>query len=203
MRRWSPRSFRAGKQTEQRLKFCDFPDSSTSTCYPPHTNESDENGVGHDALIDRAYQQHDRDQSNEPSEAESADTASFSLWRKLFFILPTIDKGFSALVAGLAFGLYKPFPSVCFFTFGTEEDARSGRDFLASLHFIPRCPHGLPWHACVENYKRLVLNKTQLSSAENILQSSARCKSFSPFCLVTALRSVIRRSNKQYRSTIS
>ena len=43
----------------------------------------------------------------------------------------------------------------------------------------------------VENYKRLFLNKTQLLSAENILQSSAQSKIFSPFCLVTALRSVI------------
>ena len=68
------------------------------------------------------------------------------------------------------------------FTFGTEEDACSGGTFLASLHFIPRCPHGLPWHARVENFKRLFLNKTQLFSAENIiLQSSARCKSFFVF----------------------
>ena len=40
----------------------------------------------------------------------------------------------------------------------------------------------LPWHACVEqNYKRPFLNKTQLFSAENTLQSSAQCKNFSPF----------------------
>ena len=42
--------------------------------------------------------------------------------------------------AGLAFRLLKLFTSVCVFTFGTEEDSCSGRDFLASLHFIPRCP---------------------------------------------------------------
>ena len=36
----------------------------------------------------------------------------------------------------------------------------SGGEFLAYLHFIPRCPHGLPWHAGVENYKRLFLNET-------------------------------------------
>ena len=35
----------------------------------------------------------------------------------------------------------------------------------------------LPWHVCVEKYKRLFL----LFSAENILQSSARCKIFRPF----------------------
>ena len=35
----------------------------------------------------------------------------------------------------------------------------------------------------VENYKRLFVNKTQLPSAENILQSSARCKIFSPSSL--------------------
>ena len=99
----------------------------------------------------------------------------------MFFILPAIDEEFSAWVPGLAFTLFKLFSSVCFFTFGTEEYACSRWEFLASLHFIPRCPYGLPWHACVENYTRLFLNKTQLSSAENILQSSARCKSFSPF----------------------
>ena len=45
---------------------------------------------------------------------------------------------------------------------------------------------GLPWDACVDNYKRLFLNKTHLSSMENILQSSARCKSFfRTFCFVT------------------
>ena len=37
----------------------------------------------------------------------------------------------------------------------------SGWEFLAPLHFIPRCPHGLPWQASVENCKRLFLNKTQ------------------------------------------
>ena len=59
-------------------------------------------------------------------------------------------------------------------------------ELLASLHFSPRCPQGLPWHARVENYMRLFLNKTQLSSAENILQSSDRCKIFSPFPLLRA-----------------
>ena len=33
----------------------------------------------------------------------------------------------------------------------------------------------------MEDYKRLFLNKTRLSSAENILQSSARCQNCSPF----------------------
>ena len=59
-------------------------------------------------------------------------------------------QGFFALVAGLAFRLFKLFTWVCLFTFGTEEYACSGWEFLASLHFIPRCPHGLPRHACVE-----------------------------------------------------
>ena len=59
----------------------------------------------------------------------------------------------------------------------------SGWEFLAHLHFIPRCPHGLPWHACVKNYKRLSLNKTQLFSTEIILQSSAQCKIFSLFSI--------------------
>ena len=99
----------------------------------------------------------------------------------IFFILPLIDKEFRALVTGLAFRLFELFKSVCVFTFGTEEYACSRWEFPASLHFIPRCPRGLPWHACVKNYKRLFLNKTQLSSAENILQSSAPCKNFSPF----------------------
>ena len=84
------------------------------------------------------------------------------------------------------------FSSVCFFTFGTEENACSRWEFHACLHFIPHCPHSFAWHAtCLENYKRLFLNKTQLFSAENILQSSTQCKNFSPCCLVTALRSVI------------
>ena len=107
------------------------------------------------------------------------------------FILSTIDKEFSALVTGLAVRLFKLFRQYVSFTFGTEEYACSRWEFPASLHFIPPCPRGLPWHACVENFKRLFLNKTQLSSAENILQSSAQCKNLSPFCLVTALRSVI------------
>ena len=99
----------------------------------------------------------------------------------IFFILPATDKESLTSVAGLAFRLFMFFRQSVSFTFGTEEDACSGGTFLASLHFIPRCPHSLPWHACVEKYKRLFLNKTQLSSAEDILQSSARCKSFFVF----------------------
>ena len=100
----------------------------------------------------------------------------------ILFILPAIDKEFSALVAGLAFRLFKLLRQSVSFTFGTEEDACSRwEEFLAYLHFIPRCPHGLPWHANAENYKRLFLNKTLLFSAVFILQSFARCKFFSPF----------------------
>ena len=53
----------------------------------------------------------------------------------------------------MAFRLFKLFTSVCFFSFGTEEYACSRWEFLACLHFIPRSPHGLPWHACVKDYK--------------------------------------------------
>ena len=105
----------------------------------------------------------------------------------IFFILPAIDKKFSALVAELAFRLFKLLRHSVSFTFGTEENACSRWHFLAYLHFIPRCPHGLPWHACAENYKRLFLNKTQLFSAVFILESSARCKFFSPFPFITSL----------------
>ena len=51
---------------------------------------------------------------------------------------------------------------------------------VSPLHstFSSRC---LPWHACVEGYMRLFLNKAQLFSAEHILLSSARCKNVSPF----------------------
>ena len=98
----------------------------------------------------------------------------------IFFILPATDMEFSALVARLAFRLFKLLRQSVSFTFGTEEDSCSKWEFLSYLHFIPRCPHGLPWHACAENYKRLFLNKTQLFSAVFILQSSARCRVSSP-----------------------
>ena len=101
-------------------------------------------------------------------------------------------QGIFCLVAGLPFRLFKLFMSVCLFTFGTEEYACSGWEFFCVSPLHPTLSSRSP-AACVcrKNYKRLFLNKTQLSSAENILQSSARCKSFSPFCPVTALRSVI------------
>ena len=59
--------------------------------------------------------------------------------------------------------------------------------------------------ACgVENYKRLFLNKTQLSSAEDILQSSTQCKIFFVFFFLSRLYArLFRRSNEQYRSSIS
>ena len=108
----------------------------------------------------------------------------------IFFILPSMDKGFWALVAGLA-SRFELFTSVCSFTFRTEEDACSRRGFSCVLHFLPRYPHGLLWHACVENHKSLFLNSTQLSSAGNSLQSSARCQIYALFPFVTAPRSVI------------
>ena len=51
--------------------------------------------------------------------------------------------------------------------------------------------HGGRYNMVVTQHRHLNMNKTQLSSAENIFQSSTQCNSFSPFCLVTALRSVI------------
>ena len=51
-----------------------------------------------------------------------------------------------------------------------------GDNFLriyTSFHVVLTVSRGM---ACVENYNRLFLNKTQVSSAENILQSSAQCK---------------------------
>ena len=50
----------------------------------------------------------------------------------MFFILSTIDKEFSTLVAGLAFRLFELFTSVCSFTFGTEEDTCSRWHLFAS-----------------------------------------------------------------------
>ena len=88
----------------------------------------------------------------------------------LHLALPPIDKGFLAPVAGLASRLFELFTSVL------------GEIFLR-LPLLPAMSHCLPWHACVENYKCLFLNKTQMSSAENILQSSARCKNVAPFLL--------------------
>ena len=64
-------------------------------------------------------------------------------YTSIFFILPSIDKGFSAPIAGLAFRLFELFTSVCSLTFGTEEDACSRWDLLASptsFHIISRCP---------------------------------------------------------------
>ena len=93
----------------------------------------------------------------------------------IFFILTTVDKGFSASIEGLAFGLFKISTSVCVFTFGTEEDARSRWDLLCVSPLHPTLSSRSPV-ACVwkENYKHLFLNKTQVSSAQNILQSSTQ-----------------------------
>ena len=100
----------------------------------------------------------------------------------IFFTLSTIDKEFSASVTGLAFRLLKLFSvSLCLSPSVLKRMLASRWEFLAYLHSIPRCPHGLPWHACVEKYKRLFLNKSQLFTAENILQSSAQYKICSPF----------------------
>ena len=91
----------------------------------------------------------------------------------IFFILLAIGNGFYCFSRKTGLWTVQAFSSVCFFTFGTEENACSRWEFLAHLHFIPRCPRSFAWHAtCVENYKRLFLNKTQLFSAENTLQSS-------------------------------
>ena len=60
-------------------------------------------------------------------------------YKTMFWILPTIDKRFSALVAGLDLGRIELFTSVCPFTFGTEEDACSGWDLLCVSHFFPHC----------------------------------------------------------------
>ena len=77
----------------------------------------------------------------------------------IFYILPAVDKEFSALVTGLAFRLFELFPPVCVFTFGTEEYACSWCEFLASLHFIPRCLHGLPRHAGAEKLQASLLEQ--------------------------------------------
>ena len=37
------------------------------------------------------------------------------------------------------------------YTFGTQGYACSQGQFIAYLHFIPRYPHGLPWHVSKEN----------------------------------------------------
>ena len=126
-----------------------------------------------------------------------------SMITRRFFILPTIDKEISALIARLAFRLFKLFVSLFLHFFGTEEQACYRWISLAHLHFIPRCPHGLPWHACVLFCKRLFLNKTQLSSAENILQSSAWCKIlFALSCCCEPLRQLLlrnARSSSEFR----
>ena len=83
-----------------------------------------------------------------------------------------------------------------YFTFGTEEYACFWWEFLAYLHFIPRYPHGLPWHACVEYYRRLFLNKTQLLSAENIIQSSASV--WELFALFLLLRAFTQTSARKF-----
>ena len=73
----------------------------------------------------------------------------------IFFILPTSDKGFSALVARLAFRLFKLFTSVCFFSFGTEEYACSRWEFLACLYFHPTFSSRSPV-ACVCNSAAII-----------------------------------------------
>ena len=81
----------------------------------------------------------------------------------IFFILPATDKESLTSVAGLAFRLFMFFRQSVSFTFGTEEDACSGWNFLASLHFTlsSRSPV-----ACACRELQASLNKTQLFSAE-------------------------------------
>ena len=87
----------------------------------------------------------------------------------MLFILSTIDKEFSTLVTGLAFGLFELFTSVCSSTFGTEEDTCSRWDLFSSptpFHIVSRRPV-----ACL-------CGKLQLSLFEqnSILQFSDQCK---------------------------
>ena len=50
------------------------------------------------------------------------------------------------------------------------------------LPLLSTWSHGVPWHACVDNCKCLhFFIKKTIVSAENILQSSARCKRCLPF----------------------
>ena len=100
----------------------------------------------------------------------------------MFFILPTIDKEFSALVTGRAFRLFKIFPSVCVFHFrycrGCLLPDENFLRISTSFHVILTVSRGMP---VTKTASVLFLKKIQLSSAENILQSSTQCKIFSLF----------------------
>ena len=53
------------------VDFCELPLSPTCSCYPPSTNYSDEDDGDHEALIDRAHQLQDCDESDQDHEAQT------------------------------------------------------------------------------------------------------------------------------------
>ena len=62
-------SFAQKHEVSKECGFCELPDSSTSRSYLPSTNESDEDDVGYDALIDRAHKLKDCDERDQHHEA--------------------------------------------------------------------------------------------------------------------------------------
>ena len=97
------------------------------------------------------------------------------------------------LVAGLASRLFERLSSVCPFPVGTEKDACSSPSafacysrlvwgwILLCFSLLPLMSLGFPWHANLENYKSLLLNKTHLPSTKSTLLSSAWWKNCVPF----------------------
>ena len=73
------------KRNEQIVWFCELPDSPTSSCYPPSTDECDEYDVDDDASVDQTHQLQDDGESDEHHEAQtvrlSAGTGTLSRWR--------------------------------------------------------------------------------------------------------------------------
>ena len=59
------------KRNEQIVWFCELPDSPTSSCYPPSTNECDEYDVDDDASVDQTHQLQDHGESDQHHEAQT------------------------------------------------------------------------------------------------------------------------------------
>ena len=90
---WSPRLGRAELRTEERLYFCELPDSPTSGSEPLSTIESDENVFDHGALTDWANLRDQVRQTNSLIKAQSwshGPSLSFakSLARSLVEVFP-------------------------------------------------------------------------------------------------------------------
>ena len=123
----------------------------------------------------------------------------------IFFILTTVDKGFSASIEGLAFGLFKLSTSVCVFTFGTEEDARSRWDLLCVSPLHPTLSSRSPVACvCIRKLQASLLEQdpSVFRSKHSSVFHSIK-KMFALFVFSRLYTGQFRRSSKENRSTMS